>query len=89
MTINECIKDLMSQADESKRIYETHISYYDKEGKPVYLEMIYCDDTEVINSVLDVYKNVYEKLTQIICWLEELRELREEVAELHCESRAT
>ena len=72
MTIDEAIKSMEMIAEDNQRVVDTRIVYDD-----VTIDMLYCDDTEVIEEQLEKIKESAEKYRQFADWLKELKQLRE------------
>ena len=70
--IDEAIKHCEEVAEENQRIVDTGILFDD-----VTVDMLYCDDTEVIEEHLESYKICAEKYRQLAEWLKELKTYRE------------
>lgn len=83
MTIDETIKREKEIHKDNQMVVETHIVHED-----FTLEELYCDDTEVIEEHLESYRFASEYHKQIAEWLEELKSLKAENAELHNEVQA-
>lgn len=73
MTLDEAIKGMETVAEENQRVVDTHIVFDD-----VTIDMLYCDDTEVIEEHLANYQWCAEKYRQLAEWLKELKQLREQ-----------
>lgn len=73
MTLDEVVKDMETIAEENQRVVDTGIVFDD-----VTIDMLYCDDTEVIDEYLANYQKVAEKYRQIADWLKELKQLKEQ-----------
>ena len=72
MTIDEAIKHAEEVAEENQRVVDTGIVFND-----VSIDMLYCDDTEVIEEHLANYQRHAEEYRQLAEWLKELKQLRE------------
>lgn len=72
MTIDETIKKMEMIAEDNQRVVDTHIVYDD-----VTIDMLYCDDTEVIEEHLANYQRCADQHRQLVEWLKELKQLRE------------
>ena len=72
MTLEEAIKDIETIAEENQRVVDTGIVYDD-----VTLDMLYCDDTEVIEEHLANYQMCAEKHRQLAEWLKDYKRLLE------------
>ena len=73
MTLEEAIKDMETIAEENQRVVDTGIVFDN-----VTLDMLYCDDTEVIEEHLANYQECAEEYRQLAEWLKELKQLREQ-----------
>ncbi len=73
MTIDEAIKHAEEVAEENQRVVNTGIVFED-----VTIDMLYCDDTEVIEEHLANYQECANKHRQLAEWLKELKQLREQ-----------
>ena len=73
MTLDEVVKDMETIAEENQRVVDTGIVFDD-----VTIDMLYCDDTEVIDEYLANYQKTAEKYRQIADWLKELKQLKEQ-----------
>ena len=80
MTLNEAIKTEENIAEENQRVVDTGIVFDD-----VTIDMLYCDDTEVIEEHLANYQRCAEEHRQLAEWLKELKELRGKYARLRRE----
>ena len=68
MTLDETIKHAEKIAEENQRVVDTGIVFND-----VTIDMLYCDDTEIIDEHLANYQSCAEEYRQIAEWLKELR----------------
>lgn len=68
MTLDEAIKDMQTIAEENQRVVDTGIVFDD-----VTIDMLYCDDTEVIEEHLANYQRCAEEHRQLAEWLKELK----------------
>ena len=75
MTLDEAIKNMETIAQENQRVVDTGIVFDD-----VTIDMLYCDDTEVIDEHLANYQKVAENHRQITDWLKELKQLKEQTS---------
>lgn len=73
MTLEEAIKNEEKIAEENQRVVDTGIVFDD-----VTIDMLYCDDTEVIEEHLANYQECAERHRQFAEWLKELKQLREQ-----------
>ena len=73
MTLDEAIKQAEEVAEENQRIVDTGIVFDD-----VTIDMLYCDDTEVIAEHLANYQRCADRHKQLAEWLKELKQLREQ-----------
>ena len=73
MTIDEAIKQIEKVAEENQRIVDTGIVFDN-----VTIDMLYCDDTEVIEEHLANYQSCAKKHRQLAEWLKELKQLRDQ-----------
>lgn len=73
MTLDEAIKHIEKIAEENQRIADTGILFDN-----VTIDMLYCDDTEVIEEHLANYQKCAERHRQFAEWLKELKQLREQ-----------
>ena len=73
MTLDEAIKHIEKVAKENQRIADTGILFDN-----VTIDMLYCDDTEVIEEHLANYQKCAERHRQFAEWLKELKQLREQ-----------
>lgn len=71
MTLDEAIKYAEEIAEENQRVVDTGIVFDD-----VTIDMLYCDDTEVIEEHLANYKRRAEDHRQLAKWLKELKQKR-------------
>lgn len=72
MTLDEAIKHAEEVAEENQRVVDTGIVFGD-----VTIDMLYCDDTEVIEEHLANYQRCAQERRQLAAWLKELKQLRE------------
>lgn len=72
MTIDEAIKIEENIAEKNQRVVDTGIVFDD-----VTIDMLYCDDTEVIEEHLSNYQKYTEEHRQLAEWLKELKKLKE------------
>lgn len=72
MTIDEAIKTEENIAEENQRVVDTGIVFDD-----VTIDMLYCDDTEVIEEHLANYQRCAEEHSQLAEWLKELKSFKE------------
>lgn len=79
MTLDEMIKQAEEVAEENQRIVDTGIVFDD-----VTIDMLYCDDTEVINEHLANYQRCADRHRQLAEWLKELKQLREQTRGVGC-----
>jgi len=70
--IDEAIKTEENIAEENQRVVDTGIVFDD-----VTIDMLYCDDTEVIEEHLANYQRRAEEHRQLAEWLKELKSLKE------------
>ena len=73
MTLDETIKHAEKIAEENQRVVDTGIVFND-----VTIDMLYCDDTEIIDEHLANYQSCAEEYRQIAEWLKELKQLSEQ-----------
>ena len=73
MTLEEAIKNMETIAEENQRVVDTGIVFND-----VTIDMLYCDDTEVIEEHLANYQRRAEEHRQLAEWLKELKQLKEQ-----------
>lgn len=73
MTLDEAITYTEKVAEENQRVVDTGIVFND-----VTIDMLYCDDTEVIEEHLANYQKCAEEQRQLAEWLKELKQLREQ-----------
>ena len=73
MTLDEAIKHAEEVAEENQRVVDTGIVFDD-----VTIDMLYCDDTEVIEEHLANYQRCADEHRQLADWLKELKQLREQ-----------
>lgn len=78
MTLDEAIKHIEKIAEENQRIVDTGILFDN-----VTIDMLYCDDTEVIEEHLANYQKCAERHRQFAEWLKELKQLREQTKTGH------
>lgn len=81
MTIDEVIILYEGMAEENQKVVDTHIiSFTDCDGidTGVTLDELYCDDAEIIEEKLAVYKKYANDYRQIAEWLKELKMLKEQ-----------
>ena len=71
MTLDEAIKYMENISEENQRIVDTGIVFDD-----VTIDMLYCDDTEVIDEHLANYQRCANEQRQLAEWLRELVHLR-------------
>ena len=74
MTLDEAIKHEEEIAEENQRVVDTGIVFDD-----VTIDMLYCDDTEVIEEHLANYQRCAEDHRQLAEWLKELKQIREQL----------
>lgn len=79
MEIDEAIKRCEEVAEENQRVVDTGIVFDD-----VTIDMLYCDDTEVIDEHLANYQRCANEQRQLAEWLRELKELREQIRWIPC-----
>lgn len=72
MTIDEVIEHAEEIANENQKVIDTHIVFDD-----VTIDMLYCDDTEVIDEKLADFQRMAEEYRQIAEWLKELKEFKQ------------
>lgn len=72
MTLEEAIKNEEEVAEENQRVVDTGIVFDD-----VTIDMLYCDDTEVIEEHLANYQRCADEHKQLAEWLKELKQYRE------------
>lgn len=77
MTLEEAIQHAEEVAEENQRVVDTHIVFDD-----VTIDMLYCDDTEVIDEHLANYQMCAEEHRQLAEWLKELKTLKEQTIPL-------
>lgn len=82
MTLDEAIKHVENIAEKNQRIVDTGIVFDD-----VTIDMLCCDDTEVIEEHLANYQRCAEEQRQFAEWLRELKAYREKDADLVNESK--
>ena len=73
MTLDEAIEHEEELAKINQRVVDTGIVFDD-----VTIDMLYCDDTEVIEEHLANYQRCAEEHKQISEWLKELKRLKEQ-----------
>lgn len=73
MTLEEAIKDMETIAEENQKVVDTHIVFDD-----VTVDMLYCDDTEVIEEHLANYQMCAEEHRQLAEWLKDYKRLLEQ-----------
>lgn len=73
MTLEEAIKHAEEVAEKNQRVVDTGIVYDD-----VTIDMLYCDDTEVIEEHLANYQWCAEKHRQLAAWLKDYKRLLEQ-----------
>lgn len=73
MTLNEAIKTEENIAEENQRVVDTGIVFDD-----VTIDMLYCDDTEVIEEHLANYQRCAEEHRQLAEWLKDYKRLKEQ-----------
>ena len=73
MTLDEAIEHEEELAKINQRVVDTGIVV---ENVPI--DVLYCEDTEVIEEHLANYQRCAEEHRQLAEWLEELKQLREE-----------
>lgn len=71
MTIDEAIKHAEEVAEENQRVVDTGIVCGD-----VTIDMLYCDDTEMIEEHLANYQKCTKTHRQLAEWLRELKKYR-------------
>ena len=72
MTIDEAIRHCTEVAEENQRIVDTGVVFDD-----VTIDMLYCDDTEVIEEHLANYQKCASEHRQLAEWLKELKAYKE------------
>jgi len=82
MTLDETIKYAKEVAEENQRVVDTGIVFDD-----VTVDMLYCDDTEVIEEHLANYQEYADKYRQIAEWLKDYKKLREQTRWIPCSER--
>ena len=83
MTLDEAIKHAEEVAEENQRVVDTGIVFDD-----VTVDMLYCDDTEVIEEHLANYQKCAEQHRQLAEWLKDYKRLKEQEPSDDCVSRA-
>lgn len=73
MTLEEAIKHAEEVAEENQRVVDTGIVFDD-----VTIDMLYCDDTEVIEEHLANYQKCAEEHRQLAEWLKDYKRLLEQ-----------
>lgn len=73
MTLDEAIKHADEVAEENQRVVDTGIVFDD-----VTIDMLYCDDTEVIEEHLANYQRCAEEHRQLAEWLKDYKRLLEQ-----------
>lgn len=73
ISLDEAIKRAEEIAEENQRVVDTGIVFDD-----VTIDMLYCDDTEVIEEHLANYQRCADEHKQLAEWLKELKQLREQ-----------
>ena len=73
MTLDEAIKIEENIAEENQRVVDTGIVFDD-----VTIDMLYCDDTEVIEEHLANYQRCAEERRQLAEWLKDYKRLLEQ-----------
>lgn len=71
LTLDEAIKHCEEVAEENQKVVDTGIVYDD-----VTIDMLYCDDTEVIEEHLANYQMCADEYRQLAEWLKELKALK-------------
>lgn len=84
MTIDEAIKRMENIAEENQRVVDTGIVFDD-----VTIDMMYADDTEVIEEHLANYQRCAEEHRQLAEWLKELKQLKEQTRWIPLTKRPT
>jgi len=82
MTLDEAIKDMETIAEENQRVVDTGIVFDD-----VTIDMLYCDDTEVIEEHLANYQRCADEHKQLAEWLKDYKRLKEQESCEDCISR--
>ena len=82
MTLDEAIKTEENIAEENQRVVDTGIVFDD-----VTIDMLYCDDTEVIEEHLANYQRCAEEHRQLAEWLKDYMRLKEQEFYEDCISR--
>lgn len=73
MTIDEAIERAVEVAEEYQRVADTGIVFND-----VTIDMLYCDDTEVIEEHLANYQRCADEHRQLAKWLKDYKRLLEQ-----------
>jgi hypothetical protein len=73
MTLDDAIKLAEELAEENQRIVDTGIVSDD-----ISIDMLYCDDTEVIEEHLTNYQRCAEQHRQLAEWLKDYKRLKEQ-----------
>ncbi len=73
MTLCEAIAHAEEVAEENQRVIDTGIVFND-----VTIDMLYCDDTEVIEKHLANYQKCAEEYRQLAEWLKDYKRLKEQ-----------
>lgn len=73
MTLDEAIKHAENIAEENQRVVDTGIVFND-----VTIDMLCCDDTEVIEEHLANYQRCAEDHKQLAAWLRDYKRLKEQ-----------
>lgn len=71
MTLDDAIKHAEEVAETSQRVVDTGIVFDD-----VTIDMLYCDDTEVIEEHLVNYQRCADEHRQLAEWLKQLKEIK-------------
>lgn len=74
MTLDEAIKHAEEAAEENQRVVDTGIVF---DG--ITIDMLFCDDTEVIEEHLANYQRCAEEHRQLAEWLKDYKRLLEQV----------
>lgn len=73
MTLDEAITYTEKVAEENQRVVDTGIVFND-----VTIDMLYCDDTEVIEEHLANYQKCAKEQRQLAEWLKDYKQLKEQ-----------
>lgn len=79
MTLKEIIKKENAIIEHEQFFQDTHIVFTDDDREDITIEMLYCDDTEIIEESLEISKHNLEYHQQLVDCIQELETFRKQV----------